>query len=296
MVYLFYNKILLRVLVALAGLGIGIATFHYISLSAEKLPEQGARDALAIISFLIAGWLVMLIAEVVDNHYVRVFGALCVGLGAYVSYPWIFLKDGPSLQTLEGAPQRLAALSFGFWAAVVIAAIMLILLVTRLIMDRIAYGRMPAGAAARIHDADLGPRPSGVGEPPRPDALPPIPVDNAPLAVTTDGVALAAPATRTVGPVRRLSAIGGVYMGTSFDLAPGSQFTVGRQGADLTLADDAQVSRTHAVLVVDAGGMASVQDQGSTNGTFLNNQRVQEAQLAPGDVLRIGTTQFKVEA
>src|SRR5690606_28663977 len=76
MIYIFYNKILLRLLVVLCGLGIGLATWKYVGLSAEKLPEQGSRDALAIVSFLIAGWLVMLIAEVVDQHYMRAFAAL----------------------------------------------------------------------------------------------------------------------------------------------------------------------------------------------------------------------------
>jgi hypothetical protein len=306
MVYIFYNKLLLRVLALLAGVGIGLATFQYVSLSAAKLPEQGARDALAIISFLIAGWIVMLIAEVVDNHYVRVFGALCVGLGAYVSYKWIFLMDGPLLLTLPGAAEKFATLRFGYWAAVAIAELMLLILVTRLIMDRVSYGRMPAAAAAARNDVSLGAAPVGAGEKPRAGELPPIPIDVSPLNVNTGSISPDYDPGFTssgipepmqpypAGPVRRLSGIGGLYLGSNYDLEPG-ELTIGRQGADITLANDTQVSRAHAVLRVDDGGIVSVTDQGSTNGTFVNNQRVQQATLAPGDVLRIGTTLFKAE-
>src|SRR5688500_1775193 len=141
MVYLFYNKLLLRVLVLLAGIGVGLVTYHYVALSVAKLPDQGARDALAVVSFLIAGWLVMLIAEVVDNHYVRVFGTLCMGWGAFVSYGWIFLKDREPLSTLPEIAARFPVLSFGFWSAVAIAAILLVLLITRLIIDKVTLGR-----------------------------------------------------------------------------------------------------------------------------------------------------------
>src|SRR6266404_4470780 len=69
MVFVFYNKLLLRAFVFLTGALSAVCAWHYIALSAQKLGAGGVRDALAIISFLVAGWLVMLIAEVVDNHY-----------------------------------------------------------------------------------------------------------------------------------------------------------------------------------------------------------------------------------
>jgi len=309
MVYLFYNKVLLRVLVLLAGVGLALASYHYVSLSIEKLPEEGARDAFAIISFLIAGWLVMLIAEVVDNHYVRVFGTLCLGWGAVVSYKWIFLTDGPALLTLPDGPSRWPVLSFGFWSAVVCAAILLVLLVTRLIMDKVTYGRPLLAVAARRADQDLGARPQGLGEKQKPGELPPIPLDTSPLNVSGAGGAGVSPASvtggtpappiapaanRILGPVHRLEGIDGAYAGTEFRLAPG-RLKIGRQDADILLANDSQVSRAHAVLVVDERSMAVIEDNGSTNGTYLNNERVQTAPLAPGDVLRIGNTQFRVE-
>jgi hypothetical protein len=306
MVYLFYNKILLRVLVLLAGVGVGIAAYHYIALSAEKLPEQGAFFALQIISFMIAGWLVMLIAEVVDNHYVRVFGTLCMGLGAFVSYPWIFNRDGPQLMSLPDAPARWPVLSFGFWSAVAVAAILRLLLVTRLIIDKLTYGKPLQKIAAQKTDTDLGQAPQGMGQKAKPGELPPIPVDTSPLAVATvnggtgsgsvQAAATApAPPVRILGPVHKLKGVGGLYDGSEFNLAPG-RMKIGRQDADIQLENDTQVSRAHAVLVVDEQGMALIEDNGSTNGTFLNNEKVSTAPLAPGDMLRIGTTQFRVEA
>jgi pSer/pThr/pTyr-binding forkhead associated (FHA) protein len=36
-------------------------------------------------------------------------------------------------------------------------------------------------------------------------------------------------------------------------------------------------------------------DLGSTNGTYVNGQRVLSATLKPGDLVRIGATTFRVE-
>lgn len=61
---------------------------------------------------------------------------------------------------------------------------------------------------------------------------------------------------------------------------------------DLDLADDA-VSQTHAMVFVDEAGIALV-DVASTNGTFVNGRRVTEAELVPGDLLRVGETRIEV--
>ena len=56
--------------------------------------------------------------------------------------------------------------------------------------------------------------------------------------------------------------------------------------ADLHL-DESSVSRRHAILVPRAGG-ARILDDRSSNGTFVNGRRVQQADLADGDVIVIG--------
>ncbi|MBN2083511.1 FHA domain-containing protein [bacterium] len=294
MVYLLYNKILLRVLVVLTGIGVGVATWHYVALSSQKLAAAGVRDALAIVSFFVAGWLVMVIAEVVDNHYIRAFACLCVILGGIVSYKWIFLVDGPKLAELETGAAGMRMTGAGFWAALGIALLMFILLVIRLVLDKANAGRRPTAAAAPQVNVPLGAKPEGLGEKPRPDALPPIPLDDQPLAVSeTAAPPLSAP-IRQAGPVAKLVGIGGMYLGTEYELTPG-EHSIGRQDADLLLADDNQVSRNHARITVSADGLATLSDAGSTNGCFVNNQRVQSMELAPGDVIRIGTSQFKAE-
>jgi pSer/pThr/pTyr-binding forkhead associated (FHA) protein len=39
----------------------------------------------------------------------------------------------------------------------------------------------------------------------------------------------------------------------------------------------------------------AIEDNGSTNGTFVNGQRVTRQALVPGDVVVIGQTQLRVE-
>ena len=55
----------------------------------------------------------------------------------------------------------------------------------------------------------------------------------------------------------------------------------------------AEVSRHHAEITLDEGG-AVLKDLGAANGTFLNNRRVQEEDLEPGDQFVIGPVVFTV--
>ena len=73
--------------------------------------------------------------------------------------------------------------------------------------------------------------------------------------------------------------------------------TVGRGGQnDLVLTGDDFASARHARIEVRGDGVW-VQDLESTNGTFVNGSRVAGAQrLDPGDVLRVGETDLRVEA
>ena len=67
-------------------------------------------------------------------------------------------------------------------------------------------------------------------------------------------------------------------------------FTVGRsEAAGLTLEDE-YVSPRHAAFWPD-GGIWFVEDCGSTNGTWLNGQRIREPhRVTKGDQIRIGHT------
>lgn len=62
---------------------------------------------------------------------------------------------------------------------------------------------------------------------------------------------------------------------------------VGRGLAAELRLDDASVSRRHAIIVPRPAG-ARVLDDRSSNGTFVNGVRVQQAELASGDVIVLG--------
>src|SRR5918997_1222109 len=76
-----------------------------------------------------------------------------------------------------------------------------------------------------------------------------------------------------------------------------SPTVIGRDpaGAQLVI-DDPEASRRHASLTPSGSG-ATVEDLGSTNGTFVNGQRISGAQEAgAGDEIRIGTTVLEVQS
>jgi pSer/pThr/pTyr-binding forkhead associated (FHA) protein len=67
---------------------------------------------------------------------------------------------------------------------------------------------------------------------------------------------------------------------------------------DITINDEL-VSKNHASIearpVEDQSSVFEyfIKDSGSTNGTFVNDQRVEEAQLHQDDVIRIGVNHFR---
>src|SRR3954468_22887763 len=72
-------------------------------------------------------------------------------------------------------------------------------------------------------------------------------------------------------------------------LGRGATDTVARFG------DDPLVSRRHAKVSRGASGQLAVEDLGSANGTFVNDERIEGARtLALGDLVRVGHTVFQV--
>jgi pSer/pThr/pTyr-binding forkhead associated (FHA) protein len=77
-----------------------------------------------------------------------------------------------------------------------------------------------------------------------------------------------------------------------FRILPGGVRTLGRAtGADFSI-DAALVSRIHCRLTATPGGGLEVRDLDSTNGTYVNGERVQSAQLASGDRIQIGRVEL----
>lgn len=74
------------------------------------------------------------------------------------------------------------------------------------------------------------------------------------------------------------------------------EMIVGRENTDVVFEDDGEVSRRHAVLR-PAGGGVEIEDLGSTNGSFVNDRRIEgPTTLSVGDNVRIGQTTLAVEA
>ncbi|MBN1120366.1 MAG: FHA domain-containing protein [Anaerolineae bacterium] len=69
------------------------------------------------------------------------------------------------------------------------------------------------------------------------------------------------------------------------------EYSVGRSEDNQIVLPDASVSRHHVTLWIE-GNILTASDQGSANGTFVNGARIQQAQLMPGDILKIGGYMF----
>ncbi|HEY7475967.1 MAG TPA: HD domain-containing phosphohydrolase [Vicinamibacterales bacterium] len=77
--------------------------------------------------------------------------------------------------------------------------------------------------------------------------------------------------------------------GRAFTIRPGAPLTIGRMPQCDVQVDDQAVSRKHCSVEAAADALL-VLDLGSANGTFLNDQPIERAPMAPGDRLRVGST------
>ena len=89
--------------------------------------------------------------------------------------------------------------------------------------------------------------------------------------------------------------ISGKYQGGEFPIVPEKQIIVGRSSdLDMVLVED-MVSRKHARIAMQ-GDQIWIEDLGSTNGTFVNGEKIKRARLKEGDRVLIGTSILKVIA
>jgi len=85
-----------------------------------------------------------------------------------------------------------------------------------------------------------------------------------------------------------LFVIQGFNRGSRFDLGgEEGAVSIGREAGNAIKLDDDEVSRRHAEIR-RVGEAFIVGDLKSSNGTFLNDERVERAELSPGDRVRIG--------
>ncbi|MCG6937945.1 MAG: FHA domain-containing protein [Gammaproteobacteria bacterium] len=77
-------------------------------------------------------------------------------------------------------------------------------------------------------------------------------------------------------------------------------FTIGRNNGNSLQLADGVVSGVHAVVSLKPNKYVaewfdiSIRDLDSTNGTYVNDIAIKEQEIRHGDVIRIGTYEFKV--
>ncbi len=87
--------------------------------------------------------------------------------------------------------------------------------------------------------------------------------------------------------------ISGKYQGNEYPLKKGEEVVIGR-GTDIaiTLVED-MISRRHARIVVEDDYII-LEDLGSTNGSFVNGERVRKVRIKEGDRILLGTSIIKL--
>ncbi len=87
--------------------------------------------------------------------------------------------------------------------------------------------------------------------------------------------------------------ISGKYQGGEFPVAAGREIVIGRSNElDVVLVED-MVSRKHAKIACSSDALL-IEDLGSTNGTFVNGEKIKRARLKEGDRVLIGTSIVRV--
>ena len=82
------------------------------------------------------------------------------------------------------------------------------------------------------------------------------------------------------------------------EIPVGGRLSVGRTGGNDLAIEDISVSKIHASIVADTENRLSIADTGSTNGTFINGERIaygKATQLADGDKVKFGVIEVVFE-
>lgn len=91
-----------------------------------------------------------------------------------------------------------------------------------------------------------------------------------------------------------LEIIAGRHAGARYALDAGRPLTIGRSPqASLSFPDDSFLSGTHFSIEAVENN-AVIRDLKSTNGTFVNGQRITEMNVRPGDVIGAGSLEFHI--
>ncbi|MEW5854009.1 MAG: sigma 54-interacting transcriptional regulator [Myxococcota bacterium] len=110
--------------------------------------------------------------------------------------------------------------------------------------------------------------------------------------ISTDNLTLGASTTRLNTARCRVMVSSGPERGLTMSVGPEPLIVGTDEGCDLVLPD-ATVSRRHATIRQSEAG-ATVEDMGSTNGTFYEGSRIREITVPFGATVTLGKTQLKI--
>ena len=118
--------------------------------------------------------------------------------------------------------------------------------------------------------------------------------DDSTIVITDIKAALSESDLAASGKPAALLVVGGDLNGTLFDLTT-KETTAGRNPDNNIQLEYPGISRHHLKVSMDeGGGNFSIEDLGSKNGTYLNNQKLNNKQpLKKGDIIKIGSIAFK---
>src|SRR6185437_4519920 len=88
--------------------------------------------------------------------------------------------------------------------------------------------------------------------------------------------------------------VAGLDQGRVFTLNAGRDLMLGRSAQAQYQLTDPRVSRNHCQVLLQ-GDDVVVMCNGGSGGTFINDKQVQRQAMKPGDVLKIGDTQLRLQ-
>jgi len=95
-------------------------------------------------------------------------------------------------------------------------------------------------------------------------------------------------------PMAKLVVLSEGFTGLTYELKV-DKTTIGRLEDNALQIPEASVSSHHCELI-QRGSDLVVKDLNSTNGTFINGEKVSEAALKPGQILRLGQVEMRLES
>ncbi|MBK9156220.1 MAG: FHA domain-containing protein [Chloracidobacterium sp.] len=84
----------------------------------------------------------------------------------------------------------------------------------------------------------------------------------------------------------------------SFNVEQGQRLSIGRTGENDVLIDDHSISKAHAALLLNKEGSLMLADTGSTNGTFIDGERIAYGKaypINPGQMVKLGSVNIAID-